>query len=226
MGLEELASEQLRIKYAPGVEEEMKRASKDVSYIMDHFTLNEQVDITFVPDFVSFLAWAWAKRVYDYCRHNKVRDRREDNRWLNKLHEEYEQYLIKEWGYQHYRESTKALDKFQLETQQDFTILWFSVNNELKRLYRTFPHENMVTDANIVLILIDYLRIHVHETKMMICDRLGKYTDLHMNIYCEGLKKMMELYGGPWLIQDYNEHLKLWVKIFKNHINGITLEID
>ena len=110
------------------------------------------------------------------------------------------------------------------EIATDFAVLWYSVNNEFKRLYPNVAYDEMRTDAIIARMMIEALRHHQREMNRLIATKMHDDSRVVENPYVTKLYTILDAFIGNCTIKN-NEHMDRWMKVFKNKINHIEFGV-
>ena len=177
------------------------------------------IDCELIPDLVGYTIWEYAKRVFDYCSEHRIDITAGLTRTGGNLYSQYRGSLINIFGIKHVKKVEKRMAVMLKPMERDFSILWFSVNNEYKRNYPDMEHVDMRTDAKIAIMMINYLRDHLYKIAKLVSGRCKDSRDVMLNESIVKLEGILYAYNSEYPI-NYNEHMNLWVKIFKQKIRS------
>lgn len=200
-------------------EEFKKKCSEDTEKMLKTFTFEENMMIAFVPLIISHIAWRYAEKAMNYCRDRRIDEFKKPSREIHKLREEYLSDLSKDLDRKHLEEIFNETDRFLEEVSRDFTILYFSVNGEIKKLYPNIGHDEMRSNAYISVAMIQFLKAHNRRMDELIAEKMQRSASIE-NPIMRKLASYMTLYSGNIKL-DNSQHLKACVNILQKNINKI-----
>ena len=201
-----------------------KGISVETQKMLDTFTWEENMNIAFVPLIISYIAWAYADKVIAYCADHKISDTKKLSRVIKEVKQKYKYDLEKDLDHRHMKALDNETERFMGELSSEFAILWFSVNNEIKRVYPSLLYDEMRTDAMISMMMIKFLRQHNAKMDELVKRKMHVGSCSIENPYMDALFSAMDAYFGECTLS-YNKHMDTWVKIFQNHIKSIRFEL-
>lgn len=144
--------------------------------LYDSFTFQEQMEIAFFPLVITELAWRYAFKVLDEAAAHKINETVKLSRAIRELRKKYLEDLKIDLDSRHLNTHNRAVDEFLDKNAIEFTKLYFSVNNEVKRIDAEIKYKELRTYAYISLAMIDALRRHNKSMNEVIAMRLSSNT--------------------------------------------------
>ena len=198
-----------------------KEMAIDTNKMLDVFSFKENMEIAFFPLVITEIAWNFAFKVLDLAARDKISETKKMSRAVKMLREKYVKDCMIDLDRKHFDHITESTEKFMETCGKDFTILYFSTNNELKRTSYDLPYLDMRTYAYMSLAMIDVLVEHNKNMDKLIQERLGDDTRLLSDgipMTTKALKECMEAYMSPAQYVRIN-HIQTSIKILLNKIS-------
>lgn len=85
------------------------------------------------------------------------------SRSIKSLIEANDKHLYSILGSEKYKDFVQDMDDAYNENIKDFTILYYSMNNIIKKHYANYPYDTIRTNALIALMLIDMHKVYIHK---------------------------------------------------------------
>lgn len=210
-------------------EEKFKKESEEsFNEIRQNFTFEEHMMIAFVPTIIAELAWIYAEKTLKFAAENRISETKKLSRAVRAVRADYIDFMAKDLDREHITHIQTQSKKLMEECARDFTILWFSVNQELKSKFPDLAHLDMRTDAFISEI---FCRCHYEHNKRMtefIRDKLGHADDAVKHPHLDKLETCMDAFvsDGNGDSIEYNHHIELCIKIFEKNLNRIEFNLN
>lgn len=201
-----------------------KQVHDDTMNMLETFTFRENMNIAYVPIIITEVAWYYAMKVVKYAADNRIPDTIKLSRSVRALREEYLNNCRKDLKEKHLEQMVKAAEEFIGECQMDFRLLFYSMNNELKKQWPDYPHLDMKTDACIAIVILQVLKDHNERMDELMSDRLGNDVPSYTNPINEKLKKYMESYAAPCKFE-FEGHVETSMKIIRKKFDQIDFTI-
>lgn len=149
-----------------------KQVANSTQKMIEKLTVDEQMRVSFVPLIITQLAWLYADKAMVCAARDKVSILKKLSRTLKMVKQKYEDELRRELDYTHLQNVRKQTEMCINEMQRDLTILYFSVNQELKRTTPEYPYDEQRTYALISTLFIDLLQSYNREIDKLLAEKL------------------------------------------------------
>lgn len=213
--LEEIREEQFR-----------KDVAEATSKLITEFTQDEQISIAFVPLIFNHIAWMYAMKAVQKSVDYRVSLLKKITRTIRELRQEYEREVSKDLDYRHQRHIEEQTERFVAEFQKDFTILYFSVNQEFKKKMPNYPYDDLRTYAIISMLMIRFVDEHNKRMDKLIASRLGKSNPAARMPIMDALHTCMDAYAGEVGKFDYGEaNVRMAMNVIANDVKKIEFDI-
>ncbi len=220
--------EQPKISAIPGVpltEEQFKRQVHDDTLTMlETFTFNENMQIAYVPIVITEVAWDYAFKVVKQAADNRISETKKLSRSVRELRERYISDCRKDLDTAHIEKMEKAASRFLKVCEMDFTLLFYSLNNELKKRWAGISYLDMKTDACIAMIMLKVLKEHSIKMDELMSKRLGREVPSYSNPINDELYKYMAEYANPCEFT-YDGHVRTSMQIIMKNFNSIEWNV-
>lgn len=220
--------EKAKVMAIPGVpvtEEQFKeQVHDDTLTMLETFTFEENMAIAFVPLIMTEVAWYYAFKVLKYTADNRISDTLKLSRQVKALREQYLTECRKDLDTAHIKKMENGAVEFVKKWQMDFTLMWYSINNQLKRESPDLIHLDMRTDACITLTILDVLYQHNRKMDELMSKKLGGEVPTYINPINDKLRTCMEAYVAPAKFE-ITEHVKTSMKILHNRFAKIEFDV-
>ena len=155
-----------------------KSVSEGTRLMIERLTLDEQMRVSFVPLIIAHLAWIYADKAMERAARDKVSLLKKLSRTLRMVRQRYDDELRRELDHAYFRRIVERTDMFADSISRDLSVLYFSVNNEIKRVAPEYPYDELRTYA-----VMSTLFIRLYETHNKEMDRLltEKLRDRHLS---------------------------------------------
>ena len=201
-----------------------KQVHDDTMNMLETFTFRENMDIAFVPLIITEVAWYYALKVVKYAADNRISEVKKLSRTVRALREEYISTCRKDLDNKHIEKMEKAAENFISLCSKDFILLFFSLNNELKKRWSNYSFLDMRTDACISIIVLQLLKEHNRLMDELMARKLGGDVPSYPNPINDKLWSCMEAYASPCEFK-FEGHVETSMKIIRNKFNQIDFEI-
>lgn len=202
--------------------------SESTRKMMERLTLDEQMRVSFVPLIITHLAWVYADKAMACAARDKVSLLKKLSRTLKMVHQKYNEELRRELDYNHLQNVIRQTEMCISEINRDLTILYFSVNQELKRKVPQYGFDEQRTYAVISTLFIDLLKQHNREMDKLLAEKLND-RNLAPSIVpplIQHLHTGMVAFAGVEGKFDYREqNVVTAMKVIKNRIDSIEFSV-
>lgn len=182
----------------------MKREARD---IVTQFTPAEQVQIAFVPLVWTFLAFHFAERACKLAAADRIPLLTKVTRAVRKLRADFDSMQAKDLDHRHRRDLEEQSLQFLEENRKDFTILHFTVQQQLLRLYPSYDYMDMRSAALTAMLLINLTDQHNRSMDGFMQGRLGHGVTQAVRMpVMDALYSCMDAMAGELPRFDLKEH--------------------
>lgn len=207
------------------VEQQFKqKIHEEVMERLKKFTFKENMMIAFTPVIITELIWMYAELVTDYAAQERLSETKKLSRMVKEMRKKYNSELRIDLTQDQIERIERISTDFVEKCQRDLTLLWFTVNNELKRDFYEIGHLDMRTNAYIAIVLCDVLQEHNDAMDELIKEKMGSVSKVK-NRLIEALRSCMEAYLSPATL-DRSIHVKTSMRIIHNNLNLIDFDIQ
>lgn len=208
-------------------EEQFKKdVAESTSKLISEFTVNEQINIAFVPLIFNHIAWIYAMKAVQKSVDYRIELLKKITRKVRALRVDYEHEVSKDLDYRHQRHIEEETERFVEEFQRDFTILYFSVNQEFKRKMPDWPYDDLRTYAIMSMLMIRFVDEHNKRMDKLISSRLGKSNPSIRMPIMDALHSCMDAFAGEVGKFDYsNSDVVMSMRVIENDIKKIEFNI-
>lgn len=217
-GWERVTIQQLK---AEKQEAQSKQAVKtDVQRILEAFTVQEHMEITFVPLVLNEIAWELAQKAMTLAARDKVQELKKLNRVLKELRQHYVRTVCQDLLPSDFDRLHRQSLEFMQEHTYNFQILYYTASNVFSKQYHSQPFEEMRVNALLAMLVIRYTDEHNKRCDAMLAQRLGKITAAKRMPAMDSLYTGMEAFAGelpePFNFADSN--LQMCMGILRNKL--------
>lgn len=222
-GIEEMQNK----SFAEIREEQFKKdVAESTSKLISEFTVNEQINIAFVTLIFNHIAWIYAMKAVQKSVDYRIELLKKITRKVRALRVDYEHEVSKDLDYRHQRHIEEETERFVEEFQKDFTILYFSVNQEFKRKMPDWPYDDLRTYAIMSMLMIRFVDEHNKRMDKLISSRLGKSNPSIRMPIMDALHSCMDAFAGEVGKFDYsNSDVVMSMRVIENDIKKIEFNI-
>ena len=202
-------------------EAQFKQAVKtDVERILHAFTVEEHLQITFVPLVLNEIAWQFALKAIALGARDRVSDLRKLSRVLKELRLHYERVVCKDLQPSDLKRLQAQSLEFMQEHAYHFQIMFYTASNVFCKQYGRLPFEEMRVNALLSMLIIQYTDEHNKRCDKMLEQRLGKIQAAVRMPDMDSLYSGMDAYTGelpqPFNFADIN--LQMCLGIMRNNL--------
>lgn len=202
-------------------EAQFKQAVKtDVERILHAFTVEEHLQITFVPLVLNEIAWQFALKAIALGARDRVSDLRKLSRVLKELRLHYERVVCKDLQPSDLKRLQAQSLEFMQEHAYHFQIMFYTASNVFSKQYGRLPFEEMRVNALLSMLIIQYTDEHNKRCDKMLEQRLGKIQAAVRMPDMDSLYSGMDAYTGE-LPQPFNfadSNLQMCLGIMRNNL--------
>lgn len=202
-------------------EAQFKQAVKtDVERILHAFTVEEHLQITFVPLVLNEIAWQFALKAIALGARDRVSDLRKLSRVLKELRLHYERVVCKDLQPSDLKRLQAQSLEFMQEHAYHFQIMFYTASNVFCKQYGRLPFEEMRVNALLSMLIIQYTDEHNKRCDKMLEQRLGKIQAAVRMPDMDSLYSGMDAYTGE-LPQPFNfadSNLQMCLGIMRNNL--------
>lgn len=210
---------------ADNVERQFKQQiHKDVMERLKKFTFKENMMIAFAPVIITELIWLYAEIVTDYAAQARLSETKKLSRMVKEMRKKYNYELRLDLTQEQVERIERISSDFVEKCQRDLTLLWYTINNELKRDFYNIGHLDMRTNAYLAIVLCDVLQEHNDAMDELIRQKMGSVSKVK-NRLIEALRSCMEAYLSPATLS-HSEHVKTSMRILHNNLALINFDIE
>ena len=214
-----------RTQFALELETAFKAKIKtDTQKMIETFTFEENMNIAYVPLVLTTMSFEYLHKVLQECASYKIQATKELTRAARYVEDAYWNFIRQDLDWSRITAVKNETIRFMDEIATDFAILWYSVNNEFKRLYPDVAYDEMRTDAIIARMMIEALREHQKRMNRLIATKMHDNSRVVENPYVTKLYTILDAFCGNCIIKN-NEHMARWMQVFKNKINQIEFGV-
>lgn len=194
--------------------------------LQEDFTLDEQVQIAFIPLVIENLIWIYADKCIAYAVENRMDVLKKLTRAARHVKDEYERFQRQSLDNKHIENERENARKFIAHCGNDFTIMYYTINGEYKRTNPDFPHDKLATNAIIGMLLIRYLDAWNKKIDGIIADKLGKGKNSVRTPEMDKLYAVLDAYAGNLGAFNFNKpDISMCMTILNRRLNGMHFEV-
>ena len=220
--------EQPKVMAVPGVpvtEAQFKQQVHDDTLTMlETFTFEENMKIAFLPLIITEVAWHYAFKVVKQAADYRIEATKKLSRTVKMLREKYISDCKKDLDRAHIEKMEKGASMFIKGCGNDFLLLFFSMNNLLKKQWADVPYLDMRTDACITMVLLKMLKEHSKKMDELMASKLGGDVPAYRNPINEALWDCMDAYADPCQFS-FDGHVRTSMQIIMKKFNQIEWDI-
>ena len=217
-----------KIVTIPGVpvtEEQFKKnVHDDTLNMLQTFTFQENMNIAFVPLIITEVAWYYAFKVVKFAADNRIPETVKLSRSVKALREQYLSDCSKDLDRKHIDKMEKSAEEFVKLCQTDFLLLFYSLNNELKKQWADYDNLDMRTDACIAIIMLQLLKEHNRRMDKLMESKLGGKVPSYRNPINDKLLDLMDAYASPCKLE-FTGNVDTSMKIIRKKFDQIDFEV-
>ena len=224
--LAQLQQEQAQRKKAEQEAKFRESCKTDVQRILEAFTVQEHVQITFIPLVLNEIAWEFARRAMALGARDKVQDLKKLSRVLKQLRKHYEKVVCQDLLPSDLQNIQRQSLEFMQEHAYHFQIMYYTLYNVLSRQNGRLPFEELRITALCAMLVIRCCDMHNEKCDDMLRERLGKITASKRMPDMDALYSGMDAFTGeikPFDWQDNN--VQMCMGILRNNLLKCEFEV-
>lgn len=192
----------------------------DVERILHAFTVEEHLQITFVPLVLNEIAWQFAFKAIQLGARDKVQDLKKLSRVLKELRVHYERVVCKDLQPKDLARLQAQSLKFMQEHAYHFQIMYYTASNVFSKQYGKLPFEEMRVYALLSMLVIRYTDEHNKRCDKMLEERLGKIQAAVRMPDMNSLYSGMDAYTGelPQPFDFADSNIQMCMGIMRNNL--------
>lgn len=207
------------------IEAEFKReVHEDTMAIMENMNTEEQLAIAFVPLVIAHFAWHYAKKALAIARLRRISALKELTRTFDRLYNGYEKLLSQDLQPDHIRHFQNEANRMLETCAYDFTVFYYTVNNEVHRAAPELEHEDLITYALMSVLMVRALNRHNAAVSKILIERLGPDKGSVTNPFLTALETLMQACTCNCPV-NLDDNIQLCMNIFHNNINKIQFNV-
>ena len=203
-----------------------EQCKTDVQRILEAFTVQEHVQITFIPLVLNEIAWKFARRAMALGARDKVQDLKKLSRVLKQLRQHYEKVVCQDLLPSDLQNIRRQSLEFMQEHAYHFQIMYYTLSNVLSRHSGRLPFEELRITALCAMLVIRCCDMHNEKCDAMLRERLGKITVSKRMPDMDALYSGMYAFTGeikPFDWQDANT--QMCMGILRNNLLKCEFEV-
>ena len=208
----------------PNIEEQFrKKVHDDTLNMLQTFTFRENMDIAFTPLIITEWAWHYAFETMKLAACYHIEETKKLSRTVKMLRQKYMEECKKDLKSDHILKIIEESVRMREVMGKDLMILYFTVNNDLKRRWSELPYMDLRTNAYISVIMIQFLYEHNRRMDEIVESKMGSSKECK-NPITDSLKTCMEAFVSPCKIE-FSQNVKTSLAILKNNVNKIEWNV-
>lgn len=210
------------LSLVPHNEQEFKEKVHDETLEMiEKFTYNENMKIALLPLIITEIVWVYASKVVKYASEYKIEETKKLSRAVKMLREKYLNECSKDLDKDHIRRMQNEANEFILTYAHDFTVMYFSLNNELKKQWASICYLDMRTEACMAMLMLKVLKEHNQKMDKLMSEKFGRNVPEYRNPINDALYDCMDSYASPCNINFDCGNAMMSMKIVLRKLNDI-----
>lgn len=201
-----------------------ERIKKDVQERLSKFTFAENMAIVFTPIIIAELAWHFALKAVDGAAKKRIDSTKKLCRTMRFVRETFLNEYKKDLDAPHLKRIYDSSDLFIQQCSMDLMLLWFSVNNDIKKNYPSLDYVDIRTDAYISLVVLDVLDEHNKRMDELITEKVGRSKTI-TNPLNDALRKGMEAFIYP-INMKRSQNVINSMKIIHKNLSKIKFDVN
>lgn len=196
--------------------------------MIERLTVEEQLSVSFLPLVLTHIAWVYADKAMSCAARDRVTCLKKLGRALKDVRQRYGYELRRDLDFRHVRNVEMQTEMCMEQMSSDLNILYFSVNQELKRKVPDYGYDELRTYAVISTLFVELLEQHNREMDRLLAERLEdrKLAPSIVPPLIQQLYKGMVAFAGVEGKFDYRErNVVMAMKVIKNRIGSIEFSV-
>lgn len=186
----------------------------------------EKVQVAMIPFVIIHIIWFYAMKTIKLAGKNKVQILKEYTSETKTLHKKFQYQMDDEWDIKDKYEIQKEADSFIEKFQQEFSVMFYTINSLFIKIYPKYPFSEMRSYALMTMVLIQCYEEHSFNMDKIINT---KCYEKRQSILPEGLRKLyicMEAISADLGKFNFsNSNVILTKKIFLNNISQCDVKL-
>ena len=205
----------------------IEQCKKSTEELWDNFSFNEHIQIAFVPLVISHIAFDYGKKCREASAKSRISILRPLTRAFDTLHKDYISEISIDLNYAHRKQIEEQSERFIAQYARDFQILWFTVNQEFKRLFPDYPYDTLRTDALCGVLMVDMLYQHNKRVDKLLESKLKRPSNSITNPKMDSLRHLLLGFAGEVDRFDFSAlNITLAIKVLLKRIYEIQFVIS
>lgn len=207
----------------------LQKVAEGVQDMMDNLTLDEQMQVSFVPLIIEQIAWIYAEKAMACAARDKVSLLKKLSRTLKLVRQKWDDELRRDLDFDHMKNVNEQVEIcLNNHLAKDVTILYWTVNSEFKRAAPEYPNQELRTYAIISTLFVDLLKEYNSKIDSLLAEKLDN-KDLNPSVIppiIKELRKGMVAFAGVEGKFNYeNSDVKLGMDIIGKKIERIEFGV-
>lgn len=194
-----------------------RQVRQSVEQRLKVFTKQENFFMALGPLVIADIAWQYAVRTTELAAKYRIEVLKKLSRTVGVLHKRYDELLRKDLDDKGIKRISILSQKFLKVAANDFTVLWCSMNNDIRRLLPDAPYQDMRTEALCGYVMLELLKEHNRKMDELIMERCGHH-DCAPNPTLDSLRDALDAYISPDKLV-LSDNARLSVKILYNKLS-------
>lgn len=201
-----------------------QREEFNIPEIMQHLSMQEVLKMAYVPPIIAEIVFKYVDQLCQYCADNRVGNKKE-TRALKEAVKEYKYTLYRDIDKRVLNRLLSQVEEFFGLVSWDMTTLYYGVNQALKTQYPELKDYELLTYANMILSLTDYLGHFLVEMGELHLQRTGRRCRTGYDPNISKICKVCNQITKDYRLQ-YTDNTLLSIKIIGKKINEIDFVIS
>ena len=200
-------------------EEKFRQQVKtDVERILEAFTYDEHLQITYVPLVLNEIAWHWAYKAMQLAASNRVQDLKKLGRVLKELRQHYERTVCKDLLPSDLNTIQQQAQQFIADNTYNFQIQFYTISNVFSKQFGKCEFEEMRVYALMSQLAILCSDAHNKRCDELMRERLGKVQAAVRMPAMDSLYTGIQCYVGeiPQPFDFADENVQMCLGIMRN----------
>lgn len=210
------------------LEERRERETRrDQELVRGALTLQEKARVAIVPVMLDCMALRFASVAAEKAASYRLAMMKRVTREVREIMAEYGRAMSSGMERGMMDAIRGNAERFMEEYSKDFTVLYFSVNQELKRKCPSYPYDDLRTSAIMAKLLIRLSERYGREAFKAVARATGK-SRIPARLPLMGeLERCMDAYAAEMGRFDYaDRNVLLSMRVIENHVNGIEFGVE
>lgn len=194
----------------------------DVQARLHKFTREENLLIAYAPLVITELSWRFAFKTVELAAHYRISELKKLSRTVKMMFEKQRGQYLKDLKPLHIKQIETQTDRFMQLSSSDLTILYFSINNELKKKFPDLSYLDLRTEACRAMVMLKFHKEHQRKMDALIKERMG-YVNHYATPIHDALYDAMDAYADPATV-DFSGHVATSMKILQKNIGQMDFK--